>query len=131
VFYNAAKFAVRGFADALRMELEIDRSGVSYTTVHPGGVKTNIARNARIDPEVAAQAGGPADPRRLFDRVARTAPESAARQILSAVERDRRRALIGPDALVIDLLARLPVGVYQRMLVTGARRTLGGGRRSV
>ena len=51
--YNAAKFAVRGFTDALRMELEIEKCGVSCTTVHPGGIKTNIARNARMDPSVA------------------------------------------------------------------------------
>ena len=55
--YNAAKFAVRGFTDALRMELEIAGSPVSCTTVHPGGVKTNIARNARIDASVADLTG--------------------------------------------------------------------------
>ncbi len=47
--YNASKFGVRGFTDALRMELEIDPCGVSSTTIHPGGIKTNIARNARTD----------------------------------------------------------------------------------
>ena len=49
--YNAAKFAVRGFTDTLRMELEIEDTNVSVTTVHPGGIKTNIARNARAGPE--------------------------------------------------------------------------------
>src|SRR5947209_4569245 len=52
--YNAAKFGVRGFTDALPMELEVDRCGVSSTTVHPGGIKTNIAKNARMDPSVVA-----------------------------------------------------------------------------
>ena len=51
-----------------------------------------------------------------------TTPEKAARQILAAVERNRRRALIGPDAKVIDLVSRLPAGLYQRVLVRGARR---------
>jgi len=122
--YNAAKFAVRGFTDCLRMELEMEGSSVSCTTIHPGGIKTNIARNARMDPSVAAAAGDPEEARRNFDKVALTSPKKAARQILTAVERDRRRALIGPDAKVIDLISRLPAGLYQRVLVKGAVRRL-------
>lgn len=120
--YNAAKFAVRGFTDALRMELDVARCGVSATTVHPGGIKTNIARNARMNDSVADFAGSAAEARERFDRVAMTTPEKAARQILTAVERDRRRALIGPDAKAIDLVSRLPAGLYQRVVVAGARR---------
>jgi short-subunit dehydrogenase len=119
--YNSAKFAVRGFTDALRMELEIEGAPVSCTTVHPGGVKTNVARNARVDAG-SAHPDGAAGASRDFDRAALTTPEKAARQILVAVERDRRRALVGPDAKVIDLISRLPAGFYQRLLVHGARR---------
>jgi NADP-dependent 3-hydroxy acid dehydrogenase YdfG len=137
--YNAAKFAVRGFSDALRMELEIEGAPVSVTTIHPGGVKTNIARNARLDPsavELAGDAGGGGadgggaggggadaadEARREAERVFITSPQKAAHQILTAVQRDRRRALIGPDAKVIDLLARLPAGLYQSALTYGAR----------
>jgi butyryl-CoA dehydrogenase len=119
--YNAAKFAVRGFTDSLRMELEIEGSPVSCTTVHPGGIKTNIARNARIDASVTTMAGDPEEARNQFDRVAVTRPEKAARQILAAVERDRRRVLVGPDAVVIDFISRLPAGLYQRVLVKGSR----------
>jgi cation diffusion facilitator CzcD-associated flavoprotein CzcO/NAD(P)-dependent dehydrogenase (short-subunit alcohol dehydrogenase family) len=118
--YNAAKFGVRGFTDALRMELDIEDCGVSATTIHPGGIKTNIARSARIDPSVTALTGD-RDTAREFDTVARTSPEKAARQILAAVEKDRRRALIGPDAVAFDLVSRLPAGLYQRALVAGAR----------
>src|SRR3954469_5898101 len=120
--YNAAKFGVRGFTDSLRMELEVERCGVSCTTVHPGGIKTNIARNARMDASVSDMAGGPDQARRDFDKIAMTKPEKAALQILKAVEDDKRRALIGPDAKVIDLLSRLPAGLYQSALVRGARR---------
>jgi butyryl-CoA dehydrogenase len=120
--YNAAKFAVRGFTDALRMELEIEGAGVSCTTVHPGGIKTNIARNARIDASVVETGSSPEEAWGQFDKVALTRPEKAARQILTAVEHDRRRALIGPDAPVIDFISRLPAGLYQRALVNGARR---------
>jgi short-subunit dehydrogenase len=120
--YNAAKFAVRGYTDALRMELEIAGSPVSCTTVHPGGIRTGIARNARIDPGVAHLAGDRVDdPGAAFERVARTSPEAAATQILTAVERNRRRAVVGPDAKAIDLVARLPAGFYQRAMVFGAR----------
>jgi NAD(P)-dependent dehydrogenase (short-subunit alcohol dehydrogenase family) len=120
--YNAAKFAVRGFTDALRLELDIERCGVSCTTVHPGGIKTNIARNARIDPSVSALAGDPEKARRDFEKNFITTPEKAARQILVAVRQDKRRALIGPDAKLIDLAARLPAGIYQRVIAKGATR---------
>jgi butyryl-CoA dehydrogenase len=120
--YNSAKFAVRGFTDALRMELEIDGAPVSCTTIHPGGIKTNIARNARVDGELAEAAGGVDDAISSFDKLAITSPEKAARQIIAAVEKDRRRALIGPDAPVIDLVSRLPIGLYERLLIKGAKR---------
>ncbi len=122
--YNAAKFAVRGFTDALRMELEIERCGVSCTTVHPGGIRTNIVRHARISPEAAAMAGGAERFVRLFDLLARTEPELAARQILRAVARNRRRVLVGPDAKVLDVMARLPAGLVHKVMVAGGRRRM-------
>jgi butyryl-CoA dehydrogenase len=115
--YNSAKFAVRGFTDCLRMELEIAGSPVSATTVHPGGIRTNIVRNARTRGAVA----GAADAAR-FDKVARTTPERAAAVIIKAVLRDKPRVLIGADARAIDLLSRLPSGVTRRILVAGAKR---------
>jgi len=120
--YNASKFAVRGFTDALRMELAIEGSGVSCTTVHPGGIKTNIARNARMDDSVATLTGDAGSARDQFDKVAITSPERAARRILAAVEHGRPRVLVGPDASVIDALSRLPAGVYQGLVIAGARR---------
>jgi butyryl-CoA dehydrogenase len=118
--YNASKFAVRGFTDALRIELDAERSTVSCTTVHPGGIKTNIARNARFDPSLTEGLGGRVDPAADFHRIAMTTPEKAARIILSAVERNKRRVLVGPDAKAIDLLSRLPAGLYQTVLARGA-----------
>jgi len=117
--YNAAKFGVRGFTDALRMELEMSPCGVSCTTVHPGGVKTNIARNARVDPSMAPDPDAAADE---FDKMARTTPDRAARQILLGVTRDRRRVLVGPDAAVIDLVSRLPAAASQRLIEKRAAR---------
>jgi butyryl-CoA dehydrogenase len=119
--YNASKFGVRGFTDALRMELEIAGSPVSCTTVHPGGIKTNIARSARMHDSVRAYTGGQGGVGDDFDKLARTTPEKAALTILAAVEKNKRRVLVGPDAKVFDLLSRLPAGVYQTILVKGAR----------
>jgi butyryl-CoA dehydrogenase len=118
--YNTAKYGVRGFTDALRMELEIARSCVSATTVHPGGVKTNIVRNARFDEASIAVAGGD-DPAVGFDRIARTTPEQAAAQIIAAMCRNKRRVLVGPDAKLFDLLGRLPAAVWQKPVIAGAR----------
>ena len=120
--YNAAKFAVRGFTDTLRMELDIEGANVSVTTVHPGGIKTNIVRNARMDPSVSARAGDADKAVADFERLFITSPEKAAHQILTAVQRDRRRALIGPDAKAIDLISRLPATLYQTLLTRGASR---------
>jgi len=123
--YNAAKFAVRGFSDALRMELEIERADVSVTTIHPGGIRTGIARNARLDASFSDVGGDVSTFGQEFDRIARTTPERAARQIIRSVERNRRRALIGPDAKVFDLVSRLPARFYQQVLVADGRRRLG------
>lgn len=120
--YNASKFGVRGFTDSLRMELEIDPCGVSCTTIHPGGIKTNIARNARTDESMLIAGSDPDELIQDFDKLARTTPEKAAKQILKAVARNRRRALIGPDAVLFDIVSRLPAGLYQRSLVATARR---------
>jgi len=120
--YNAAKFAVRGFTDALRIELEIDDCGVSATTIHPGGIKTNIARSARIDEATAALSPEIDHTGDMFEKIAMTKPSKAAKQILAAVEKNKRRALIGPDAKVFDLVSRLPAGFYQRLLINGAKR---------
>lgn len=110
--YNASKFAVRGMTDALRQELEAVGSTVSCTTVHPGGIKTNIARSARwIDNGTAESAEQRQAAVDGFDTVARTSPESAAQQILRAVINNKRRLLIGIDARLIDVLQRLfPTG---------------------
>lgn len=121
--YNAAKFAVRGFTEALRMELDIERCGVSATAVHPGGIKTNIAKNARL----GASPGQDIDmeqARRDFEKLFITSPEKAADQIIKAVQLDKRRALIGPDAKAFALLAKLPPGVNQRLVARGAGTTI-------
>ena len=73
-------------------------------------------------PALRTWPAAPEETARNFDRIARTSPEKAARQILAAVEKDKRRALIGPDAKVFDLLARLPAAVSQEVMIRASRR---------
>jgi NAD(P)-dependent dehydrogenase (short-subunit alcohol dehydrogenase family) len=122
--YNAAKFAVRGFTESLRMELDMMRCGVSATSVHPGGIKTNIARAARLSDSVADLGADPAQAREKLGANFRTTPEAAARIILGAVKKNQPRVLVGPDAYVIDAAARLlPVG-YQTIVRGAAKRLM-------
>jgi len=122
--YNASKFAVRGFTESLRLELDAAHNGVSATTIHPGGIKTNIARNARMSHSLHELGMDPQQAIKDFERLFFTKPETAARVILGAVERNRRRAMIGPDAHVFNAMAHLPPGVYQRIIGLGTRRGL-------
>lgn len=122
--YNAAKFAVRGFTEALRIELDIEDCGVSATTIHPGGIKTNIAKNARIDESVIELGQDPQDAKAGFENLFITSPKRAAKAIVRAIEKDKRRAMIGPDAHAINFVAKLPPSVYQRVIGRGASRQL-------
>jgi len=105
--YNSAKFAVRGFTDALRTELDIEQCGVSATTIHPGGIRTNIAKNARFEFSEHADAVDAEQAALDFEKFTRTTPEKAAQLIIGAVEKNKRRALIGPDAHLFDAAARI------------------------
>lgn len=114
--YNAAKFAVRGYTEALRQEME--GTNVHICCVHPGGIKTNIARVARGGNSAMSQ-----DERgREFERLARTTPEVAAQKIIDAIEKQKKRLLIGPDAVVISLLCRLFPVSYTRFVLALANR---------
>ncbi|MES2088547.1 MAG: SDR family NAD(P)-dependent oxidoreductase [Pseudomonadota bacterium] len=126
--YNASKFAVRGFTEALRQELDLAKCGVSATCVHPGGISTNIAKDARMNAHMTAQTGGDADAARArFDKLLQTTTaESAARQILRAVECNKRRVLVGPDAKFLDVVVRLFGSWYQPMTTFFAKKGMMG-----
>ncbi|HVE59792.1 MAG TPA: SDR family NAD(P)-dependent oxidoreductase [Pyrinomonadaceae bacterium] len=101
--YCASKFAVRGFTESLRHELE--ETNVRVSTVHPGGIKTNIARNSRIGektPEDYKDQGV-----KFFDKVALTSPEQAAETIINGIKAENPRILIGKDAHAINYVSRL------------------------
>ncbi|MGI9643693.1 MAG: acetoin dehydrogenase, partial [Ilumatobacteraceae bacterium] len=101
------KFGVRGYTEALRTELDIERCGVSATTIHPGGISTHIARNARIEVGEGEDPVDPDEAAEEFEKNTHTSPEKAAELILGAVAKNKRRALIGPDAHVFDAASRV------------------------
>lgn len=106
--YNASKFAVRGYTEALRQEMLTDHPYVAVSCVHPGGIATEIARNSRVsdgsDKESMAKD---------FDKLARTTPKQAAQTILKGVAKNKARIMIGADAHVIHFLVRLLGAGYQ------------------
>ena len=109
--YNSAKFAVRGFTEALRQEMVLNREPVKVTSVHPGGIKTAIARNGLTAEGVSAQAQSS-----FFDkRLASTTPRRAAEIILDGVRKNKARVLVGQDAVVLDLIVRVTGSHYQRL----------------
>lgn len=118
--YNAAKFAVRGFTEALRQEMMLSGHPVKVTTVHPGGIKTGIARNM-----TAAEGLDPKKLARTFDKkLASTTPEKAALVILDGVRKNKAKVLIGADAKVLDAIVRITGSGYQRLFPKVVARTL-------
>lgn len=122
--YSATKFAVRGYTESLRIELDILDCGVSATCVHPGGIRTEINRTARIGEGTEKIIGmDPETAREKFDKLLNTtSAEKAARIIIGAVERNARRVVVGPDAKLMDILVRILGSGYQRLVVANMRR---------
>ena len=118
--YNASKFAVRGFTEALRQEVQCTQ--VKVSCVHPGGIKTNIAKSARFYRDMSGNQDA-ARSAANFDKIARTTPAEAARVITDGIKRNNPRILIGADARLLDRLQRLMPVSYSRILakLTGSR----------
>ena len=118
--YNAAKYAVRGMSEALREEMLVAGHPVGVTVVHPGGIKTAIARNARVSAkEDKAQTA------KLFDeKLAKMTPERAAEIIVKGVQGDKARVLVGLDAHAVHHFAKLTGSRYQDIVAKAASRVL-------
>ncbi|OUC78248.1 SDR family NAD(P)-dependent oxidoreductase [Gordonia lacunae] len=107
--YNSAKFAVRGFTEALRQEMIVAKHPVQVSCVHPGGIKTAIARNATVSGDHDQKATAA-----LFDRyLARMTSEDAADVIIDGVRKNKARILVGTDAKILDIAVRLVASKYQ------------------
>ncbi|MFI9412139.1 SDR family NAD(P)-dependent oxidoreductase [Nocardia gamkensis] len=118
--YCAAKFAVRGFTDALRQELR--GTGVSAVNVHPGGISTNIARNARVRKDPEGRGRTHEQMAAEFEALTLTTPDKAAEIIRRGVEHGKSRILVGPDAYLFDLLARVTPTHYYGVVALLERR---------
>ena len=116
--YNAAKFAVRGFTEALRQEMLVAKHPVKVTCVHPGGIKTAVARNATVADGQNAQSFA-----EFFDKhMALHMPEMAAETIINAVAKGRARVVVGWEAKALDVLARVIGPAYQRIIATAVSK---------
>lgn len=120
--YNASKFAVRGFTEALRIELDMMKAPVSATSVHPGGIKTNIARTARMNKSVMDLGVKDLATSHLqIEKHFRCTADDAAAIILRGVQRNERRVLVGTDAKIYDVLQRVVPSSYQWLVIKAAR----------
>ncbi|AVH22422.1 SDR family NAD(P)-dependent oxidoreductase [Nocardia cyriacigeorgica] len=118
--YNSAKFAVRGFTEALRQEMIVAKTPVEVTCVHPGGIKTAVARNATYAEGIDGKSASS-----MFDKyLAIHSPEMAAKTITEGVRRKHGRVLIGWEAKFLDLYVRVLASGYQRISATVERRFL-------
>lgn len=108
--YNAAKFAVRGFTEAIQQEVRNAGHSVRISCVYPGAVQTSIVRTGRF-----AEGENHAQINDSFDKIARTTPTQAAATILRGVRAGKKRILVGPDAIAADLLGRLGSSGYQKL----------------
>jgi short-subunit dehydrogenase len=121
--YAASKFAVRGFSESLRHELQTDNSPVRLSVVHPGGISTNIARNARTASGITDNTVRPQSIDR-FEAMTRTSPATAALRIVEGIEKNQLRILIGNDARFIDLIQRFRPATYWAVLQKQVQRRL-------
>ncbi len=130
--YCTSKFAVRGFTEALRIEMLEGGHPVQVTCVHPGGIKTNIASNALARARAAGlpvTAADEARQRTYNEKLLRMDPAEAAAIILHGVEHDRPRVLVGNDARAIDVIVRTFPALYQRMVMALGKRMTRSERR--
>jgi len=101
--YNCSKYSVYGFNETLHQELT--GTGVVVTSVHPGGIKTDIVRNAKV--HTSPGGGDKLQITDRFDTMARTSAEDAAKAIIGAIKGKKKKLLIGLDAYAMDLAKRL------------------------
>jgi NADP-dependent 3-hydroxy acid dehydrogenase YdfG len=118
--YNATKYAVRGLTEALREEMLVAGHRVGVTAVHPGGIKTAIARNARY----SAQEDGEASARLFDKKLAKMTPERAAEIIVKGILTNKARVLVGLDAHALHHLAKLTGSRYQDIVASASKKVV-------
>lgn len=120
--YNASKFAVRGFTESLRLQLEMEKIPVKATCVFPGGVVTNIVHSGRMARNETWQLIDPKHSGEEFKTRVRMMPEQAAVEIVNAIRNNRPRVLIGADAKMLDAIQRIVPVHYQNIIAKLVKR---------
>lgn len=115
--YNAAKFAVRGFTESLALEMAQSPYNIGVSTVHPGGIQTNIVNSARFGEAQLGTVDIEEAKREFNSKLARTSAEQAAQIIARGIDKKKRRILVGRDAQLLDIIQRLLPSVYQRLVL--------------
>lgn len=112
--YSVSKFAVRGLSESILLEERINKTGVAVSCVHPGGIKTNIAKSARgADHAKLAE----------FEKALRTSPTKAAAIIIKGIQRKKSKILVGPDAYLIYYTDKFAKGLLQRGIMSFYKKT--------
>ena len=114
--YNAAKFAVRGFSESLRIEMLLSNKSVQVSCVHPGGIKTNIANAGRFKNQVGTQESAEKQKKEFNDHLARTTATQAANIIIQGINKNKPRILVGTDAKLMDIIQRFIPSGYQNLV---------------
>lgn len=118
--YNATKFAVRGFTEAVREEMLIAGHKVGVTSVHPGGIKTAIARSARVSDKEDQAATA-----KLFDeKLAKMTPERAAEIIVKGIQKNQARVLVGLDAHALHNFQKFTGSRYEDIVALVSKKVL-------
>ncbi len=115
--YNAAKFAVRGFTESLALEMAQSPYNIRVSTVHPGGIRTNIVNSARFGEAQLGAVDIEQAKREFNSKLARTSAEQAAQIIARGIDKKKRRIVVGKDAQVLDVVQRLLPSLYQRLVL--------------
>lgn len=110
--YNASKFAVRGFTESLRAELALDDAAIGASTVHPGGIDTDIVRNSRVGDTGVLERSREEVVQEFEQEIARLSPEETAEIIVDGIRRENGRILVGVDAKLMDIMQRIVPGSY-------------------
>ncbi|MEH6347261.1 MAG: SDR family NAD(P)-dependent oxidoreductase [Bermanella sp.] len=114
--YNAAKFAVRGFTESLRIEMILSHKTVEVSCVHPGGIKTNIANAGRFKGQVGNDTSVENQKKQFNDHLARTTAPQAANIIIKGINKNKPRILVGSDAKLMDIIQRIIPARYQKLV---------------
>lgn len=118
--YCATKFAVKGFTEVLLQEMR--KTNIRVSCVHPGGIKTNIARNTKFYKGPGREDMSKEDAVNAFEKAAMTTADKAAGIIIAGIRKNKRRILVGADARLMDFMTRLFPVQFVKIMAWGSSK---------